>query len=54
MGAPPASADALITKRALMSYLLGLGVRRPVTQALDDQPPAACCAWVSERPRTED
>ncbi|GLZ32972.1 hypothetical protein Lesp02_51600 [Lentzea sp. NBRC 105346] len=32
----------------LVSYNPGLGVRRPGTQALDDKPPAACCAWVLE------
>ncbi len=31
----------------------GLGVRRPGTQAHDDMPPAACCAWSARPSRTE-
>ena len=31
----------------------GLGVRRPGTQAHDDMPPAACCAWSARSSRTE-
>jgi hypothetical protein len=45
--APPASAKHLGRPSVqLWSYLHGLGVRRPGTQSLDDEPPAACCAWV--------
>jgi hypothetical protein len=38
--------------KAPVSYLPGLGVRRPGTQSLDDMPPAACCAWVLRCSRT--
>jgi hypothetical protein len=31
----------------------GLGVRRPDTQAHDDMPPAACCAWRARSSHTE-
>ena len=31
----------------------GLGVRRPGTQAHDDMPPAACCAWRARSSHTE-
>jgi hypothetical protein len=44
--APPPAQNARVTKRATVSYLPGLGVRRPGTQSLDDMPPAAGCAWV--------
>ena len=47
------SANIRVTKRATVSYLPGLGVRRPGTQSLDDMPPAACCAWVLRCSRTE-
>jgi hypothetical protein len=51
--AQSSSANIRVTKRATVSYLPGLGVRRPGTQSLDDMPPAACCAWVLRCSRTE-
>jgi hypothetical protein len=51
--AQSSSANTRATKRATVSYLPGLGVRRPGTQSLDDMPPAACCAWVLRCSRTE-
>ena len=51
-GSPPA--DATLEIQACTTCRDGgLGVQRPGTQAHDDMPPAACCAWSARSSRTE-